>query len=201
MADADDPTTDLSRGDEDTAFTFRLPAGTACPGDSMHDNWRVQTFMVPADADVGKLSYGVIGPDGASQYALFGADDNARSYVNLLTQANGVAGQPGLIGALPRFDFVVVAGQALPSGNYRIGYACTYFGATATYWDAEIVVTAGSGGLSWHLVGAPPAPSEPERRTTVWVVFIAGSIAAAALAWLVLQRRGRSSTPRSKESK
>jgi hypothetical protein len=199
IVDANNPTKALRSGDGDTAFTFQFPAGFACPGDSMHDNWRFQTFMVPVTADVTTLDYGVIGPTGENQYALFAADASARSFAQVLTQANVVAGQPGLVAALPPLSFAVVAGEALPAGSYRIGYACTFFGQTASYWHAEVVVTATSDDFAWRLAGTP-ATDDPDDGTATWIVpTVLALVVATAACFLLFRRRRR--TPRSpKES-
>lgn len=186
---AGDPNEELQRGDAGTDFTLRLPEGLACPGDSMHDNWRVQTFMVPAADDLAHLSYGVIGPSGVHQYALYGADESARSYANVLTQANASAGQPGVIAAFVPLDFRVVAGESLPSGTYSVGFACTFFGETASYWHTEIVVTADGGDLAWHLVGAAPSPAESGNGVFWIVVLVAAGLVVAVLVRTLLRRR------------
>lgn len=193
----------ITQGDPDTAFSLAVPQGTSCPGDSMHDQWRVQTFMVPSDVDLGNLSYGVIGPEGEHQYALFGADPSARSYANILTQANAFPGQPGLIDVLVPFNFAIVASESLPSGSYRIGFACTYFGSTATYWDTEVVVT-NAGSFRWRLASAPASVTNTTESSTGWITgaVLAGSLAFFVLAAAIRRRRTTSfATTRLKESR
>lgn len=193
----------IAQGGPDTAFSLAVPQGTSCPGDSMHDQWRVQTFMVPSDVDLGNLSYGVIGPEGEYQYALFGADSSARSYANVLTQANAVAGQPGLIDGLVPFNFAIVASESLPSGSYRIGFACTYFGSTATYWDTEIVVT-NDGSFRWRLASAPESVLDTTASSKGWIpgAVLAGVLTIVVLVAAIRRHRTASfATNRSKESR
>lgn len=201
---------ELARGDGNSAFIVGLPSGATCPGDSLNDQWRIQSFMVPVTADIGSLSYGVIGPEGTDQHALFGADFAARSFANILTPANAVAGEPGRIETPPPFSFAVVAGESIPAGNYRIGIACTYFGATALYWDVEVVITATSGGdpdaLRWRLASAPEqtdGPSGEGSRSWIGPVIVGIGVGVAAIPVASVLRRGRTRplTPIPKESK
>ena len=128
----------LRNGGSSTPFRVQLPPAASCPGDSMHDEWRVQSFIVPTDADVTTLNYSVIGPDGPSQYALF--DLGTRPYTNQLTMANGGDGVQGLISGVPMMSYGVLSPGMLPAGRYRIGISCTLFGETGRYWDTEIVL-------------------------------------------------------------
>lgn len=192
IADADDPSTALTGGDGTTAFVVRLPDGSACPGDSFNDQWRVQSFMIPANDDVGSLSYGVIGPEGEQQLALFGADEAASSFANILMPANSVAGQPGRIASTPPFSLAVAAGETISSGTYRIGIACTLFGDTDRYWDAEIEVSQASNGLpddlSWRLSGTPVQPEERDDGALRALPVVSGVVGAVAIGGFVLSR-------------
>lgn len=207
IADANDPSRALTGGDGTTAFVVRLPDGAACPGDSFNDQWRIQSFMIPAIDDVGKASYGVIGPEGQQQLALFGADDAASSFANILTPPNVVAGQPGRIALPPPFSLAVAAGEPISSGTYRIGIACTLFGATDRYWDIEIEVSQASKGepsdLSWRLAGVPVELEEHDEGSSSTLLMVAGIVAVAvAIGGFVFSRIAlRRSTVRSKEPK
>ena len=202
---ADDPSKALTSGDGTTPFLVRMPDGAVCPGDSFNDQWRIQSFMVPATDDIGALSYGVIGPEGPQQLALFGADAAASSFANILTPANAVAGQPGRINTPPPFSLAVAAGELVPSGSYRIGIACTYFGATALYWDTEIEVTQAADGepseLSWRLPGVAAEPEEQDDSSKL-PVFIVAIGAVATGGFIMFPRNApRRSDSRSKEPK
>ena len=54
----------FTEGTHESAFSLRLPRGATCPGDSMNDDWRVQSFVVPSTDDPGALRYMVTGPEG-----------------------------------------------------------------------------------------------------------------------------------------
>jgi len=202
---AGDPSKELAHGDGSTAFVVRLPIGAVCPGDSLHDQWRIQSFMVPANTDIGTLAYGVIGPEGPHQLALFGADEAAGSFTNILTPANSFAGQPGRIDTPPPFNLAIAAGEKVPSGSYRIGIACTYFGMTALYWDAEIHVDAASDGepqqLTWELAGVAPAPADQDENGPNPAFALAGVGVITALGFVVKRNVLSRSSNRSEEPK
>ena len=193
--------TEINAGDETTEFSLSLPDGAACPGDSANDQWRVQSFIIPAAEDPRTIKYGTIGPEpvGKGHYAQFVVD--TRPYVHQLTRSNLLAGQPGVIAPLPPLNFSVVAGERIPSGRYRIGVACTYFGATARFWDTEIVINAsddvGGRGLDWRLASVPEAAITPRDESTNWSIPVAAALAAAALAGLLWWRRARRIQPSS----
>ena len=202
---ADDPSKALTSGDGTTPFLVRMPDGAVCPGDSFNDQWRIQSFMVSSETDVGTLSYGVIGPEGPQQLALFGADPAASSFANILTPANAVAGQPGSINTPPPFSLAVAAGELIPSGGYRIGIACTYFGATALYWDTEIEVTRAATGepsdLSWTLPGLAAEPKKTDDDSGKLPVFVVVIGAVATGGFMFSRNVPKNSNSRSKEPK
>lgn len=208
VTDAYKETKAVTHGDAKTEFTVRPPAGATCPGDSANDQWRVQTFLIPASDDPAAITYGAIGPDpvGNGRYALFGVDTTP--FVHQLTVRNPTAGKPGVIAPLPPFSFDVVAGEHIPSGTYRIGVACTYFGATAMYWDTDVVLTESAdetvSGFRWRLASAPAdvGKSGDGSNRAVVIIVIAIGIATAGLAGaLVLSRRRRGTRPIARLSK
>jgi len=129
----------LTAGNGSTVFGLLLPSGATCPGDSRNDQWRVQTFIVPADVDPGTLRYNSIGPEGDSMYALYGLDTNPITAV--LTGPNGAPGLPGLIIGLRAASFEIFPPGTLADGTYKIGVACSYFGDTAIFWDTEFQIS------------------------------------------------------------
>jgi hypothetical protein len=185
-------------GGSATQFSVDLPKDSVCPGDSENDNWRLQTFIVPGDVDPGSLEYSVIGPTGTKQYAIY--DIFTAPVVDQLTVPNGEPGLPGRPTPFPPMSFAVFPPGEIPPGTYRIGVACTYFGATANYWDTEIIIAAEPkdepAQLTWRLPSAPPAtlsgtaaPSDFPWTAT----FLA--IAAGALLFVVFLNRRSSRTP------
>ena len=183
-------------------FIVRLPDGAVCPGDTMTDDWRLQSFVIPAADDPAALAYGVIGPTGATQYALYPVD--TRPFANAFVPAKSNPDDPALVGALPPFTFEIFPPGTLPDGRYRIGVACTYFRQTATYWDTEIMVTNTPDDepahFTWRVVD-PPTDSSSAGGTSPWI-FGAGAVVFAVLAAIgVGLARDRASrlTPLAKE--
>lgn len=194
IVDAYNQSKTLDHGSGKTTFSIRLPDGAACPGDSRNDQWRVQTFILPSGEDPIAVRYGPIGPEpvGNGRYAMFGVD--TIPYVHQLTRQNLSAGQPGVIAPLPPFSLAVVAGEQIPTGRYRLGVACTYFGETAVYWDTEVDLVDTGGGapgkLTWHLPGVVPSTSGSDGGVSPWIVVSAlGGVPAMVIIGLVARRR------------
>ena len=204
LVDPDDPSTVLAGGASATVFELRLPDGAACPGDSLHDQWRVQSFIIPADADPAKVVYGPNGPEGVQQFALY--EVSTSPFTDILTRSNNAAGQPGVIAGIPSLSFAVFPPATLLDGRYRMGVACTFFRQTAQYWDAEVLVTTTAddspGGMTWRLADPPAGASLPTttEKSTNWLTpTLAGAAVVAAGAALWWGRQSRQHT-RSKES-
>lgn len=181
----------LSEGSHDTAFSLRLPTGATCPGDSMNDDWRVQTFVIPSNEDPGALRYAVTGPEGPEHDARVSLyTTEGRPYVNQLLGANTAPGQPGQIVELPPFSFKRLPVDYLPSGTYRVGIACTdYQSVTAKYWDTLVQLTASPKAMHWTALNTPNATSAAGISTVWIVVIVAGAV--VLLGGAVLFRRAR----------
>ena len=205
VIDGNDRQQEVGRGGSQAVFTLRLPDASTCPGDSLHDQWRVQSFMVPADVDVTDLQYGVIGPEGEQHYALY--DVRTKPFVNELTRANEVAGQPGFIGDVPVFSFALFPVGTVAPGTYRIGLACTLQRETAKFWDAEIVIEADPSDqpaqLAWSVVGGPDvessgpaaASSDAFPISTVLIIVAVIAFAIGVLAHFRQRRLAATTTP------
>lgn len=196
----DDGREELDHGGSATGFTLRLPEGASCPGDSQNDQWRIQSFIVPATDDPGALQYELIGPAGGGvRYALYDQLDNP--YMQQFTQPNTSPGQPGRVPAVAPLSFGVFPPGTIPAGTYRIGIACTYFRDTGTYWDTTIVVVDDASDAPskfvWRLESAPASVlTSNDGADTGW--WIAGGVALAilaALAWSMRHRRTPSRKP------
>lgn len=193
----------LDHGGSATAFSLRLPDGAACPGDSQHDQWRIQSFIVPADVDPVTLTYDLIAPaGGGTRFALYDLQQNP--YAQQLTQPNTTAGQPGRVGAVPLLSLGVFPPGTLPAGTYRVGVACTLFRATARVWDTTIVVSDDAGDrparFQWRLDGTDPSVLD-DGSSTGWLrplLLAVGAVAAAYGLWLV-RRTPKRRTPRSSQ--
>jgi hypothetical protein len=119
---------------------------------------------------------------------------------------NEAAGSPANMNALPGMNFgVFVPKGTLAEGTYKVGIACTWFGATGKYWDTEIVITSSPtdepAGLTWRLASASevaPASSGDESGVP-WIYIAIGVAAVAAIGWFLMQRARRTPS-HSKES-
>lgn len=198
VVDSGDGSRQLTHGQSATQFSLRLPPGAACPGDSANDQWRFQSFVVPASDTPDTLHYNVAGPDGPGQFALFQVSTSP--LVDVLTNQNAGPGEPGVIPALPPLSFAAFPPGLLPAGTYRLGIACTLSRQTANYWDTEIVITSSPSDkpsqFVWRLASAPASvnDSHPGSGARLLPVSLA-VLGAAGLAWYLLKRLGRSSPP------
>jgi len=198
IVDGENPDRPLERGTATSAFRVLLPSGATCPGDSLHDQWRLQSFMVPKGTKIGDLRYGGIGPEGTDQFALFTADAAQHSYNNELLPPSPAGGVEVALPALPVLSFEAVSSVPLSEGEYSIGVACTYFGATARYWDTPIIVSGSSVGRSadfrWRLATAPDVARNAES-SPIWVALAAAAFIVALIGAVVLHRRRRGLHP------
>ncbi len=202
-----DPTSrePITSGDSNTPFVLRVPADSVCPGDSANDDWRVQSFLIPATDDPATLQYGVIGAEGDGQFAVYSLQ--TRPYVDTLTEANGAAGLPGRIPETVALSFGVFPAGTLTETRYRIGLACTLFRETAVYWDTEIELTSAPevepGQFRWTVAGAPVAEESDGGSSGLYALVALGAVAVVGLLvvrWRRSSRRDQNLTTHSKES-
>ena len=162
-----DASSPMTSGDSNSVFQLVLPEGASCPGDSFYEEWRAQSFIIPAADDPGSLRYGIISPDGEGRRSLYTV--NTRPFVHVILGKSDGAGEPGPIAQPEPMTFAVYPAGQFPPGNYRIGLACSLYRETAVYWDAEITVTEASdvqpGGFAWSLV-AESVDGELGRRNS-----------------------------------
>ncbi len=192
-----DPSSPVRNGKADSEFRVLLPSGSTCPGDSATGQWRVQTFMVPVGVDPGTLKYSGAGPEGTDQFPLYTADAAQHSWVNKVLPLNTSTDPATTIPALPIFSFSAISVVKVTEGSYRVGVACTLFGATAQYWDTVVDVTGSSlGNPASFRFTVPGAPAPPARSgPPVWVVVAISAFGLLGGAALVAAlRRARLSS-------
>jgi hypothetical protein len=187
----------LLHGGSATVFALRLTDAAACPGDSAHDGWRVQTFIVPASVDPATLEFDFRQPKTEGGLPLYAASGSP--YVQQPTGANSAAGKPGIIQSLPGFSYTRLSPTVLKPGDYRIGVACTLDRVTGRYWDAKITVVAASddspAGLVWRVAGTPPSINNSDHPSNTGAYLGLAAIAVLAIgALIVLRRRRRASS-------
>jgi hypothetical protein len=190
----------VASGGSVTEFSLEPPPSSTCPGDSEHDSWRVQTFLVPSTVDPGTLVW-ALGPrsDNAIVYSMY--DTFTQPVIEGLLIRNEASGEPARMGTLPGMNFAgFVPKGSLTPGEYRVGIACTWFGATGKYWDTEIILTADDGdepaGLTWRLANAPDtALASSDDGGFPWIYLAIGAVVIAALGWFLVQRAQRTPIP------
>jgi hypothetical protein len=151
------PEDELAGGVSSTVFTLTVPDGAVCPGDSANDQWRLQSFIVPATVDPAELTFGGNDPVGDGNWSLYRASTSP--FVDELTEPNTAAGQPGRISSTPALSFAVFPPTTLPDGEYRIGLACTLLRQPAIFWDTRLEVVSDPrdepGQMRWSILDAP----------------------------------------------
>jgi len=184
--------TPLHSGGSATPFGVALPPGAACPGDSAHDGYRVDSYLVPKGASPTEANYGTGIP--SRWWGYFS------SYGQYVGAANTAEGTGAVIGLPNSFTWTrLTAAELLPGGvhsaTWEGGIACAdVHGKVTTFWNTEIVFTADPsdpGGFTWRVVheGAVPSPSDTGLWVGVGLLVVASLSAAYALH---LRRRGRS---------
>jgi hypothetical protein len=156
-------------GNSGTSFTLGLGSNPTCPGDSAAGGYRVQSFMIPASADIDTtLTFGANGPTAVGsefRQPLFDATTNP--FVNELTDQALTNGGPGGISGVPSFNWGATFDPGdVPAGAYKVGIACTLGPVSGTqlvsYWSTTVQVTTNAGGgpsqFDWaQVAGAVPA--------------------------------------------
>jgi hypothetical protein len=205
----------LRSGDSRTAFRIRLPSDAACAGDSAKAGYRIQSYLVPASADLAALSFAPgVGPSpvaGEQRAPLYEATFSADSFVDRMTAEAAPPGGPGpIIQPLPAFSFAAfdpAFGFPLRPGTFHAGIACTLGPPSATqqdrHWNTTITIApdpddAGPAKIRW-IVTAPAGPGRGRGFERGTAAAIGATLSAAAGAALLLRRRraaGARPTPR-----
>ncbi|MDP1818337.1 MAG: fibronectin type III domain-containing protein [Acidimicrobiales bacterium] len=161
----------LDSGTSASTFTLRLPNGASCGGDSANDDYRVQSYMVPASVDPSTLTFNAAGPIPNTLGAGFRQplyDSNGSGYVDAQTANATSPPGPGPIINIPDFNYgaVFVPGD-IPAGAYNLGIACTLGPAgpdqMKEYWNVTKTFSTNGGdgfaNVSWSVGAVPAAPT------------------------------------------
>lgn len=165
----------LNSGGSASEFVLRLPAGSACSGDSANDGYQVQSYMVPSTVDPSSLTFDSQGPTpngtgAALRLPLY--DTQGSGYIDQLTDIT-----TGFISGLPKFWFGIFGADGptvVPAGTYNVGIACTKGLASATqldkYWNAQFTIAHSASdepaGLTWTVVNNGTGSSTTSSSTT-----------------------------------
>lgn len=194
----------LDTGASGTAFRMKLPAGSACKGDSAKAGYRVQSYLVPQSIDPGTLAFDPgVGPvPVAGEFRAPMYEVTSSSFVDQQTATAERPGGPGpIIQPLPPFSFAVfdpALGFPFTPGVYNVGVACTLGPPTSAsqhekYWNRVLTVTAdpsdpGPAKIRW-VVTAPPPGITPSRSAGPWVAVATGAAVLAGIGFVVRRRR------------
>ncbi len=165
----------LTSGGSATEFNLSLGTNPVCPGDSASGNYRVQSFMIPASADIDAMTFDANGPVAVgSQFRQPLFDTNSSPYVNKLTDLAVPPATTGGISGLPAFNFGVFTPGDVPIGDYTIGIACTLGSAgpdqLKTFWSVTVAVTERAddlpAGITWTVTTTPTTTTTEGGSTT-----------------------------------
>jgi hypothetical protein len=195
----------ISSGDENTQFLLLPPAGAMCPGDSAHDAWRINGYIIPANESIETTPLDGDGPSPildangiGHRMALY---TRRRPYHWKFLPANDRAGLPAIVPAIPPFAMWDAARLRLAAGSYVMGVGCDFDGVVKQYWQVpvEIVRPDGPKGttLKWSVPLDKQSSVLPNQSSSTlgWVlVGLAGVVVAggAGLVGLVTRSRARS---------
>jgi hypothetical protein len=183
-----DGTTPIRTAGSATPFVIKLPTGAACPGDTAHKYYLVNSYVVPISTDPGTLTFeGGVPPGDTTIVSTSGVPYTAQDTIEYT----------GGIAPLPAFSWAGYAhhpdGRLVP-GTYNVGLACANReGKATTYWNAKITVQASStdsGGFTWSVIGAPKARSGGSQAGTI-IGFVIAVVIFGGVAALLWGRRSK----------
>lgn len=180
----------LSSGGSATAFSLRLPPGASCQGDSADDNYRVQSYMVPAADNPAALSYASEGPEGTGRFPLY--DVTGSPFVNVQTANVDEPGGAGTIVNIATFSYAVFPPGELAPGRYDVGIACTLNNRTTRVWNVETLVARAPEDKPAQLRWAVPGVSSQSDNSNFPLAAALAVSLLVALAAYALVRRQRS---------
>lgn len=203
----------LDSGGGLTLFGVELEGEDECPGDSTHDDYRVDSYMVPLDVDPTRLDFSGTGPYPTrfrefDDFQMPLVEANGNRFSADLTGDAVEAGGPGPIRDLPGFDFATYVPTpgiddwdgGVPAGVYRVGFACTFAGRITNLWETTIEVTDDATdepvGMRWTVTGPQPRELESAPSDSTALTVGLGALGlAAAVAALLLRRSSRRGHP------
>jgi hypothetical protein len=175
-------------GGSNTPFAVKLPYGAACPGDTAHEYYVINSYVVPRATNPGTVKFGGGFPQTGSPMI----DTTGTPYL-----AQNTAINTGVIPLLPLFSWTAYAQHGgWQPGDYNVGVACAdRWGNAARYWNAKFRFVASQtdpGKFTWTLLDAPRSTSSTgasSLRTIVGVLV--GLAVIGGVAAVVVGRRRR----------
>ena len=181
--------TPLSVGGSRTAFDLRLPPHAACPGDTAHKFYLIDSYMVPVAVSPATIRY-VGGEPFADRGSSLGGGGEPYSETNTEIVTGRIPNPPTL-------DWAAMVHHPEYLGTYNIGVSCVnHSGSTVSYWNAVVTFTASSadpGGFTWTVSQAASGHKSGSSATS-WVLTTAILVVVGGAVALVVLRRRRDST-------
>ena len=188
----------ITKGDSATKFSLRLSEPVSCPGDSADENYRVQSYMVPASLKPHDIEYNGLGPAPHS-FGVFETfrqplyDITTRPYDSALTEEAESPGEPGAIVNIPTFSFAVYSPGDLPPGTYNVGIACTLNNKAVISWNTRLVFTKSTkdkpAQVKWQIEGADKSSSLKNDNSNSAMGPIAAFVIVVSVALVVVSAR------------
>ena len=144
-----------TKGNSATPFTYTLPVGAACTGDSAVGGYTVTSYMVKDTVDVANLQFDPLqGPLPLGTGANFSQPlyevGSGSPFTGVQTANADTPGGPGTIIGIPQFDLSsagFVPGD-IPAGTYNVGIACIKGPPSGTqldkFWNSQVVIATSS---------------------------------------------------------
>ncbi|MSV79184.1 MAG: hypothetical protein F2868_00810 [Actinobacteria bacterium] len=160
------------------AFTMQLPSGAHCQG-SGASGYRWESFIVSASVDPATLTW-ADGPNAVAGALVSRLYSTIGDPVSTKQPSNSPL---GLISGIPETSLGGTL-ASLPVGDYKIGIACQFSGATQEFWVATITVTANVQdtplGIQWD-IAAPTTTTTTAPTTTAPVTTAAATVTTVAI--------------------
>jgi hypothetical protein len=181
-------TAPLNSGGSATVFTLRPPANAACPGDSQHHEYQVNSYVEPVSRPLDQVTFVGLG------YPNVGLDLIDTGGTPFVSQATAV--DTGALPAIPplswsRYDH---DSQDLTPGTYDVGLVCAKpQGVPTYYWNTKIAFASSStdpGGFTWSVV-TPYRGHNPSSRAYFAAAVVAALAIVIAAALILVSRRSR----------
>lgn len=172
-------------GGSATQFAVALPGRAACPGDTMHGQYVINSYVLPVTKDLASVRF----PDGYPS-----SGDDLVSVQGVPYIAQNTIPYTGVIGPLPAFSWAVYAHhpEVLPPGLYNVGIVCGDRNSRPTrYWNAQIrfsVSSTDSGGFTWTVI-AQKGTGSGGISTGMAILIAVGAVVVLGLGTLTFSRR------------
>jgi len=179
-------TTPLLSGGSTTPFTVSLPPQAACDGDTAHDGYSVDSYLVPEGTNLSSVTF-VGGHPSVGVGLLYGSAGNYYGPVNTAVDTGQIPTLPnnfewGLLVTVPRMtlsQLLYTGSGSTASGVWEAGIACANgSGALTDNWNTEVTFdasTTDTNGFTWSAVPGPSGSSFPAFTTSTSATFTEGS--------------------------